>query len=56
MRATLSPNDVGYTGGIPAFPRRIVAPALGITVATLPRYPECTADAMIVQKRNPVAP
>ena len=50
------PNDVGYTGGIPAFPRRIVAPALGMTVATLPRYPERTADAMIVQKRNPVAP
>ena len=42
------PNDVGYTGGIPAFPRRIVAPALGMTVATLPRYPDRTADAMIV--------
>ena len=50
------PQDIGYTGGIPAFPRRIVAPTLGMTVATLPRYPERTADAMIVEKRNPVAP
>ncbi len=50
------PQDVGYTGGIPAFPRRMVAPTLGMTVATLPRYPERTADAMIVEKRNPVAP
>ena len=31
------PQDIGYTGGIPAFPRRIVAPTLGMTVATLPR-------------------
>ena len=50
------PQDIGYTGGIPAFPRRIVAPTLGMTVATLPRYPERTTDAMIVEKRNAVAP
>jgi hypothetical protein len=31
-----------------------VAPTLGMTVATLPRYPERTTDAMIVEKRNPV--
>jgi oxalate decarboxylase len=47
------PLDIGYTGGIPAFPRRMVAPALGTTDAVLPRYPELTADAMIVRKRNP---
>ncbi|MFM1883520.1 MAG: hypothetical protein RJA05_1929, partial [Planctomycetota bacterium] len=47
------PLDIGYTGGIPAFPRRMVAPALGTTDAALPRYPELTADAMIVRKRNP---
>lgn len=50
------PEDVGYTGGIPAFPRRIVAPALGMRVDTLPRYPDRPADAMIVEKRNPVSP
>ncbi len=50
------PEDVGYTGGIPAFPRRIVAPALGMRVATLPRYPDRTTDAMIVEKRNAAAP
>jgi oxalate decarboxylase len=49
-------EDIGYTGGIPAFPRRIVAPTLGMTAETLPRYPEAPADAMIVAKRNPVAP
>jgi oxalate decarboxylase len=47
------PLDIGYTGGIPAFPRRIMAPALGTTDAALPQYPELAADAMIVRKRNP---
>lgn len=49
-------EDIGYTGGIPAFPRRIVAPTLGMTVGTLPAYPDAPTDAMIVSKRNPVAP
>jgi oxalate decarboxylase len=49
-------EDIGYTGGIPAFPRRIVAPSLGMTERTLPRIPELGADAMIVGKRNPVDP
>lgn len=47
------PEDIGFTAGIPAFPRRIVAPTLGTTAAALPRYPELAADAMIVRKRNP---
>jgi oxalate decarboxylase len=50
------PEDIGYTGGIPAFPRRMVAPTLGTTERALPRYPEPAADAMIVKKRNPVGP
>lgn len=50
------PEDIGYTGGIPTFPRRIVAPTLGVTEAELPRYPDVASDAMIVRKRNPVAP
>lgn len=49
-------EDIGYTGGIPAFPRRIVAPSLGMTERTLPRIPGLGADAMIVGKRNPVDP
>jgi oxalate decarboxylase len=48
------PEDIGYTGSIPAFPRRMVAPTLGTTERALPHYPELSADAMIVKKRNPV--
>jgi len=44
--------DIGYTGGIAAFPRRIVAPTLGTTVAALPAYPEVPADLMIVRAVN----
>jgi oxalate decarboxylase len=47
------PEDIGYTGGIPAFPRRLVAPSLATSTEALPRYPERTTDAMIVRKRNP---
>lgn len=46
--------DIGYTGGIAAFPRRIVAPTLGTTAAALPSYPEYPADLLIVAKSNPV--
>jgi oxalate decarboxylase len=46
-------QDIGYTGGIPAFPRRIVAPTLGTTAAALPRYPEVPADLLIVGTTNP---
>lgn len=42
-------QDIGYTGGIPAFPRRIVAPTLGTTVAALPRYPDAPSDLLIVR-------
>lgn len=41
-------NDIGYTGGISAFPRRIVAPTLGTTVSALPAYPDVAEDRMIV--------
>jgi oxalate decarboxylase len=47
------PEDIGFTAGIPTFPRRIVAPTLGTAEAALPRFPELAADAMIVRKRNP---
>ena len=46
--------DIGYTGGIAAFPRRVVAPTLGTTAAALPAYPEYPADLLIVGKSNPV--
>jgi oxalate decarboxylase len=42
------PEDIGYTAGIAAFPRRIVAPSLGTSVPALPPYPDIPADLMIV--------
>ncbi|HMN96147.1 MAG TPA: cupin domain-containing protein [Phycisphaerales bacterium] len=45
--------DIGYTGGIAAFPRRIVAPTLGTSVAKLPAYPQLPQDLMIVKAVNP---
>lgn len=50
-----TPEDIGYTGGIAAYPRRIVAPTLGCTDATLPAIPSTPSDLMVVGKTNPVA-
>jgi oxalate decarboxylase len=46
--------DIGYTGGLAAFPRRVIAPTLGTTNAALPAYPQYPADLLIVGKSNPV--
>ena len=48
-------GDIGYTGGISAFPRRIVAPALTSLDGTLPDLPDTPRDLAVVGKLNPVA-
>lgn len=47
-------RDIGYTGGAGAFPRRILAPTLGMEEATMPALPEMPSDLLVVEKRNPV--
>jgi oxalate decarboxylase len=49
-------RDIGYTGGAGAYPRRILAPTLGLPAATLPSLPSMPSDLLIVEKRNPVDP
>jgi oxalate decarboxylase len=49
-------RDIGYTGSADAYPRRILAPTLGIPAAALPSLPPMPSDLLIVQKRNPVDP
>jgi oxalate decarboxylase len=49
-------RDIGYTGGAGAYPRRILAPTLGMPAATFPALPPMPADLLIVEKRNPVDP
>ena len=49
-------RDIGYTGGAGAYPRRILAPTLGMSAATLPSLPPMPSDLLIVEKRNPVDP
>jgi oxalate decarboxylase len=52
-----TPNvqDIGYTGGIPAFPHRIVGPTLGIESLQIFAIPDLPMDELIVKKTNPVA-
>ncbi len=49
------PLDIGFTGGLPTFPERIVAPTIGCTTETLPKIPEYPSDLLLVGKVNPVA-
>ena len=49
-------RDIGYTGGAGAYPRRILAPTLGMSESTLPSLPPMPEDLLIVEKRNPVDP
>ena len=49
-------RDIGYTGGAGAYPRRILAPTLGMSAAALPSIPPMPSDLLIVEKRNPVDP
>jgi oxalate decarboxylase len=49
-------RDIGYTGSAGAYPRRILAPTLGMAAAELPELPPMPEDLLIVEKRNPVDP
>jgi oxalate decarboxylase len=49
-------RDIGYTGSAGAFPRRILAPTLGMPADELPELPPMPSDLLIVEKRNPVDP
>ena len=49
-------RDIGYTGGAGAYPRRILAPTLGMPAEALPPLPPMPSDLLIVEKRNPVDP
>ena len=48
-----TPEDIGFTGALAAFPRRIIAPTLGCTEETLPQFPAYPADLLVVEKINP---
>lgn len=48
------PLDIGFTGGLPAFPSRIVAPTIGCNAASLPKIPDYPSDLLLVEKVNPV--
>lgn len=50
------PQDIGYTGGLAAWPRRIVAPTLGCPEKDLPQIPAYPSDLLIVEKVNPTRP
>lgn len=49
-------HDIGYTGGAGAYPRRILAPTVGLAADALPPLPAMPSDLLIVAKRNPVDP
>jgi oxalate decarboxylase len=49
-------RDIGYSGGADAYPRRILAPTLGMAAAEFPSLPAMPSDLLIVEKRNPVDP
>lgn len=47
-------GDIGYTGGISAFPPRVITPTLARPGATLPPIPATPRDLAVVHKVNPV--
>ena len=47
-------RDIGFTGSAGAYPRRILAPTLGMAAADLPQLPPMPEDLLIVDKRNPL--
>ncbi len=47
-------GDIGYTGGLSAFPSRIVAPTIAAPGGTIPPLPSTPDDLLIVKKANPV--
>jgi oxalate decarboxylase len=51
-----TPEDIGFTGALAAFPRKIIAPTLGCTEETLPIVPAYPADLLMVEKINSPLP
>lgn len=47
--------DIGYTGGIPAFGKRITGPSLGLSAEQVARIPKLPSDSLLVAKVNPLA-
>jgi oxalate decarboxylase len=47
-------QDIGFSGGVPAFPDRTTGPTLGLTQEQMAAIPRLTADLLIVPKRNPL--
>jgi len=49
-------QDIGLTGAIPAFPKRIVGPTLGLDAEQVARIPRLPSDLLLVSKVNPLDP
>lgn len=49
-------QDVGFTGAIPTFPKRIVSPTLGLDAEQVARIPRLPSDLLLVSKVNPLDP
>ena len=49
-------QDIGFTGALPAFPARLIAPTLGLTGNQAARIPRLPSDLLLVHKGNPVEP
>lgn len=47
-------QDIGFTGAIPAFPDRMIAPLLGLSPEQAARIPRLPSDLLLVQKGNPI--
>jgi oxalate decarboxylase len=50
-----TPQDIGYTAGVPAYSRQVLAASLQCDVDELPSIPFEPKDLMIVKRINPVA-
>ncbi len=47
-------QDIGFTGAIPGFPKRIIGPTLSLTPEQVARIPRLPGDSLLVTKTNPV--
>lgn len=49
-------QDIGFTGAIPTFSKRIVGPTLGLSAEQVARIPRLPSDLLLVSKVNPLDP
>lgn len=47
-------KDIGFSGAVPAFPGRMIAPTIGISLTQYEQIPRQPADLLLVPKTNPV--